>query len=110
MNDRGNIKWASLMLPEHVKMLQDFFEEEDTVDPSILSEDDSAEMEHTIQEAIHTSAAIEIDFKDNGTYKKTVGTIIKADLIGRQLNLLTAQNNKLKLRFDQIVSLRFHHK
>ncbi|UOQ85828.1 YolD-like family protein [Gracilibacillus salinarum] len=110
MNDRGNIKWASLMLPEHVKMLQDFFAEEDSVDPSILNEADLAEMEHTIQEAMHTSAEIEIDYVDNSMNKSVTGTITKADVTNRKLDLLTTKQIKQKLQLNQIVSLRFRHK
>ncbi|MGE7184955.1 YolD-like family protein [Peribacillus sp. NPDC006672] len=28
IRDRGNIKWTNLMLPEHIKMLRNYFDED----------------------------------------------------------------------------------
>jgi len=36
--DRGNIKWTSLMLPEHVQMVKEIWKEEEKVQKPVLDE------------------------------------------------------------------------
>lgn len=65
INDRGKIKWSSLMLPEHVKKLHDLFEEEAPITKPILSEDQWNDMERIMQQAISSEALVLIkNFKD----------------------------------------------
>ncbi|GGF28051.1 hypothetical protein GCM10010954_28930 [Halobacillus andaensis] len=37
-NDRGTIKWTSLMLPEHVEMVQEIFKEQEREEKLQLDE------------------------------------------------------------------------
>ncbi|MGD7045763.1 YolD-like family protein [Jeotgalibacillus proteolyticus] len=37
-NDRGTIKWTSLMLPEHVEMVKEIYKEQNKVDKPLLDE------------------------------------------------------------------------
>lgn len=83
--DRGKIKWASLMLPEHVDMLKELFAEEKPIKRPVLSEDQWEEMEYTIQQAISTHAAVKISYFERG-YRYTVkGVIQKIDPVRKRI-------------------------
>ncbi|SHN18855.1 YolD-like family protein [Gracilibacillus kekensis] len=77
VHDRGKIKWASLMLPEHVTMLQELFEEERPVEKPILSEDYLLEMEYSLQKAIRVKQKIKIEYHSAGKLKAFFGKIDK---------------------------------
>ncbi|WP_058307627.1 YolD-like family protein [Gracilibacillus massiliensis] len=77
VHDRGKIKWASLMLPEHVTMLQQLFEEDPPVEKPILSEDYLLEMEYTLQKAVSVKEKVEIEYYSGGNVKVFIGEIDK---------------------------------
>ncbi|WP_077622861.1 YolD-like family protein [Sediminibacillus massiliensis] len=62
VNDRGTIKWTSMMLPEHVEMLNQWYESENDVEKPILSEDQLEEMQRTILEAMEYKRKISLFF------------------------------------------------
>ena len=50
-NDRGTIKWTSLMLPEHVEAIQKLWKEDERVEKAILDEQQLEELEFALQRA-----------------------------------------------------------
>lgn len=52
LKDRGNIKWTSLMLPEHVGVLRKWAEDIDKVPRPELDEQEWSEIEVTIHDAM----------------------------------------------------------
>ncbi|WP_026571546.1 MULTISPECIES: YolD-like family protein [Sediminibacillus] len=60
--DRGTIKWTSLMLPEHVEMLNQWYESEKDVEKPILSSDKLEEMQRTIMQAIEYKQKVSLYF------------------------------------------------
>ncbi|MGN8648406.1 YolD-like family protein [Gracilibacillus sp. HCP3S3_G5_1] len=76
IEDRGNKKWTSLMLPEHVEMLQSFFEnEEKQIDKPILSEDQLEEIQRNLNEALEYSLSIKVDYYQNKQIHHVSGKI-----------------------------------
>lgn len=60
LRDCGNIKWTSLMLPEHVEKLKDIWKEDERVEKGILGEDQAAEIDFKLQMAIKDDLTVEI--------------------------------------------------
>ncbi|MFY4775731.1 YolD-like family protein [Metabacillus sp. RGM 3146] len=51
IRDRNNIKWVSMMLPEHVSMAKKLFQDVQKEPKPFLDEEQSAEMEQAIQKS-----------------------------------------------------------
>ncbi|WP_018933780.1 YolD-like family protein [Gracilibacillus lacisalsi] len=108
VHDRGKIKWASLMLPEHVEMLQDFFADEPLKEKPILDEDYVNEMELTVQQAIHAQQKITLNYYQNSSFKSAIGHIIKIDPIARKLTIQEAALQR-KVPIENIVAIELLH-
>jgi hypothetical protein len=66
IKDRGNIKWTSLMLPEHTQALREwFFHVAHCEEKPILSDDQLNEMDRTIQNAIKNCCKVTVHFYDH---------------------------------------------
>ncbi|SDJ86022.1 YolD-like family protein [Sediminibacillus albus] len=77
-----------MIMPEHVEMLNEWYESENFVEKPILSEDQLQEMKQTIQEAVKFKRKIFIFFYDNGKVGLVEG-IIKGHGMGK----LEVENN-----------------
>lgn len=78
VNDRGNIKWTSLMLPEHVEMLRALDEEEKNVEKPILSEDKLMEMEKVLQQAMEYKQLVSMEYFHNKRILPYKGVVTSA--------------------------------
>lgn len=84
VNDRGDIKWTSLMLPEHVQMIKEMWAEDDKKEKPILDEQQIEENAMKLQLAIHNDLSIEIKyFKDHDfhTVEGKLKSIVAGDCI-----------------------------
>ncbi len=73
--DRGRIKWNSLMLPEHVKMLREWAKEETADAPKQIDEQQFEVMNKIAQEAIRQQKFIQVTYMDQRRYKNCIGMI-----------------------------------
>jgi YolD-like protein len=87
VNDRGNIKWTSIMLPEHIQMLNDWYESENDVKKPIISEDKLEEMERTIQEAIQFKKKVGVFFHSAHRLQ-----LIEGFIVGHGMGRLEIEN------------------
>lgn len=60
--DRGNIKWTTLMLPEHAEILREWREQQEYKMKPILDEQLVEENELKLQLAIHENTTIEVKY------------------------------------------------
>ncbi|WP_186577746.1 YolD-like family protein [Aquibacillus kalidii] len=79
VNDRGSIKWTSLMLPEHVEMLKNLWKEDKKTKKPLLDEQQLEEMNRVMQEANSYQTSICITFYNRGFYEEVTGTIVRLD-------------------------------
>lgn len=77
VRDRGTIKWVSLMLPEHVALLQESFVEYKR--KPLLDEQKMIEIDRTLKYALQFDAFIEMTYYDRGDYKRITGKLTKID-------------------------------
>lgn len=87
IRDRGNIKWTAMMLPEHVKMLRDWQDENEKVENPQLNELDLTLMADEIERAYRGKNFIKLTFLQNGYLKNDTGEIIKIDVSDKSLVL-----------------------
>jgi len=79
LRDRGNIKWTSLMLPEHVEMLKAVWKEDTRVEKGILEEDKAAEIDFKLQMAIKDDLTLEIMHHNGFNYSHSKVKLISID-------------------------------
>ncbi|MGP4041273.1 YolD-like family protein [Gracilibacillus sp. D59] len=104
IHDRGKIKWASLMLPEHVEMLQEFFYEESSKEKPVLNEDCVHEMELTLQQALQSNHKVKLSYYQNGSFESVFGHIVKLQSTEKKITIQEASVKK-KIPFDNIVAI-----
>lgn len=105
LDARRNVKWkTSMMLPEHVAMLRDFYEEVKKVPRPILGEWDLHAMEETIQIALKKKCDVLLKVWRDGEIKRYGGAIVNLDLKNRVLELDNPFGIKT-YKFDEIVDV-----
>ncbi|MDM5248735.1 MULTISPECIES: YolD-like family protein [unclassified Lysinibacillus] len=91
IQDRGNIKWASMMLPEHLELLREF-KQEHTEQRRELTEWELEELQKTIDQAFNQQLDIKLEvWKD---YKITQWTGIIKSMNTNELILETLLKTK----------------
>ncbi|MGE7929658.1 YolD-like family protein [Lysinibacillus xylanilyticus] len=91
IQDRGNIKWASMMLPEHLELLREY-KQERTEQPRELTEWELEELQNTIDRAFNQQLGIKLEeWKD---YKITQWTGIIKSINANEIILETLLKTK----------------
>lgn len=108
INDRGSIKWASMMIPEHVKLLKEYDESLDKVEKPILDEHQFEVINQTICDAMEHHKELVFTYYEKGDIKLYVGLIHLVDTHKKKLKLLDVDGNKFTLKFDDILRVDFH--
>ncbi|MGE7840033.1 YolD-like family protein [Lysinibacillus sp. NPDC093712] len=61
IKDRGNIKWASMMLPEHLELLRAYKQTEDIEPPRELTDWELEELQQTINQAYNQQSDVKLE-------------------------------------------------
>lgn len=106
INDRGSIKWTSLMLPEHVEMLKQLWEEDKKQSKPLLDEHELESINETVKEALeyHKASCVTI-FESSGN-RQIQGYIIAIDGHNQSLKFQKLNSsNQIKLSLANIVNI-----
>lgn len=95
VNDRGTIKWTSIMMPEHIQMLNKMWKEQDRKAKPMLDEQELEEINMKLQLAIHNNLFVVIKHYSDYDYKVAKGKLKKVD----------GMNNSLELDNDTKINL-----
>ena len=74
IQDRGNIKWASMMLPEHLELLREY-KQEHPEQPRELTEWELEELQNTINQAFNQQLHIKLEVWKDYKITQWTGTI-----------------------------------
>lgn len=102
VNDRGNIKWTTMMLPEHVEALRQLAEQQKYKNKPILDDQLIEENEFKLQMAIHDHLTVEIKyFKDHNFHW------IKGELrsIAGSGTLTINDNDRTEIKFSDVIEV-----
>lgn len=105
LRDRGRIKWTAMMLPEHVRMLREWQQEEGHVKPIEVDEQQMEEWHYTISEAMAAHAPLHIRFTKDGERQEVLGTIHYIDLNRGMLRLVTENDVTMWIPFQHIQTI-----
>lgn len=92
IRDRGNIKWTAMMLPEHVKLLQEWKAQDENVEKPELDEWGLQDLSEQLQIAYANNLEVELSIWKEKRIFKVIGIISKLDTKSSSLYLKDGQN------------------
>jgi len=101
LKDRGTIKWTSLMLPEHVQLLKQLWQEEALEEMPLLDDQMKEELYKKILNAFESNAFINVKYYEEGKFHTLRDQIRKIDEQRKTLHF----HRGMKLAIEQIVSV-----
>lgn len=87
IRDRGNIKWNTMMLPEHVKLLREWHEKDQYVAKPQLDEWTLQELSEQLQRAFTNKLEVELNIWEEKRLLKGIGKIAKLNINNETLYL-----------------------
>ncbi|MFB7140515.1 YolD-like family protein [Gottfriedia sp. NPDC056225] len=106
IRDRGTIKWTSMMLPEHVKILRDWKVSQNYEQPKDVDEQLLEEMNRQLQQAIHEDASVQITYYKDHYHHNVKGKIGKINLHQNRLSIYEEQAGYMELYLSDIVDVK----
>lgn len=101
INDRGNMKWTSMMLPEHLVQLKEWKKEQYYDKKRELTEWELGEIEQTIQRAFKSKKIITLTLWSNNRIHDKNGLVTGMDPYKKELLLDTDISIK-RISFNDI--------
>ena len=105
IRDRGSIKWVSMMLPEHVKLLKEYNESLTKVEKPVLDEQKLEEFNETICEAMEFHHSLHITYYKHGEIKHIEGHVHVVRNIEKELRIIGTDGNNYTLFLDDILEI-----
>ncbi|WP_190279491.1 YolD-like family protein [Ornithinibacillus gellani] len=93
--DRGSIKWTSLMLPEHVVLLKELYEQDQHVQQPEIDEQQVEHIHSIIMEAQREQTPICISYYSKKQVNNVTGFIQSVDSNTQQVILENKLKNKI---------------
>ncbi|VEF47879.1 YolD-like protein [Bacillus freudenreichii] len=106
IRDRGRIKWNSLMLPEHVKMLREWAEEETWMEQKQLDEQKLEMLDETAAEAMELGKAVSITYFEANRFAQLTGTIHYFDDLQKEFRVIDQSGNARRISLKNIDQIR----
>jgi len=102
IRDRGRIKWTSMMLPEHVKLLRDWKEEDQWESKVQLDEQKIEEMNRIMNIAMEYSYKINVTYYENKRHKHLAGKLDKYDVLTKMMIMMDEGGKKHHIPMSDI--------
>ena len=102
LRDRGTKKWASIMLPEHAKMLEHIWTESEHKDKPILDEQQKIENDLMLQRAIHDNLIVEIKYFKDHDFRTFKGRVLYIDMDSRSFKV-----GPVQIELDAVIGVEF---
>ncbi len=105
LRDRGRIKWTAMMLPEHVRLLREWQEEEGHKKTIEVDEQQLEEWHYIIEEAMANHTPLHIRFSNKAVIEKAFGYIHHVDFTRGMLRLVTENETVIWISFTAIETI-----
>lgn len=106
IRDRGRIKWTSMMLPEHVKLLRDWVKEDQYEQKKIIDEQQLEWMNEILMEAVELDQAVAVTYYQNHNYEIVVGKIRDWDELAQKLSVVDRFEEVHRISIVNIADVR----
>lgn len=94
VNDRGTIKWTSMMMPEHIEILKQINEQQEWKEKPMISEYQKEEINLALQLALKDDLTIELEYFKNHDHHKIKGNLLGVDVLNQ---FVTIEDQNLPL-------------
>ncbi|HEX7063724.1 MAG TPA: YolD-like family protein [Bacillales bacterium] len=101
--DRGSIKWSSLMLPEHRERLSDWYKEQDNIAKPQLDEQKKEEMNRLLAEAVAENQKVRVTCHKNHHLHQVTGFIKKPDPVKRAFQMIDDSGETSWISLDDVI-------
>ncbi|WP_345239013.1 YolD-like family protein [Pontibacillus salipaludis] len=105
LRDRGTMKWTSLMLPEHVEMMKEMWEEDGKLPPPSLDEQALCELNEACIEAYKNQTLVKITVYSKGELKQLEGKITHLIPQEQSLRILTVTGDTKAIGIRHIYNI-----
>lgn len=105
VRDRGTKKWTSLMLPVHLKKLEEIEIKTEKVEKPLLDEYEWEEIERQIGSSLETHTPIILKVYKKGNLNYRGGIVVKVDPIHKRIEIKTDDDEHEKLSIAEIVGV-----
>ncbi|WML47626.1 YolD-like family protein [Neobacillus sp. PS3-34] len=106
IRDRGRIKWTSMMLPEHVKMLRDWVKEDVYEQEKEVDEQQLELMNDILSEAMEFNQSVTITHYRNRNYELVLGIIHYWDELEQKLHIVDKFEEIHRIQLKYIADVR----
>jgi hypothetical protein len=106
IRDRGRIKWTSMMLPEHVKLLRDWVKEDSYETKREIDEQQLEIMNETLSEALEYDQFVTITHYRHHNYEIVIGKIHYWDELEQKLHMVDKFEEAHRIPIGDIVDVR----
>lgn len=107
IRDRGRMKWVSMMLPEHVKVLREWAEEDSYKVRKELDEQQLELMDGIITEALQLGNSVTVTYYRDKQYEQLTGRIVSWDALAGCLHLTDAAGGEHRLQLPNIMDIQW---
>lgn len=107
IRDRGKMKWTSMMLPEHVKLLRDWAKEDEYEKVREIDEQYLEVMNETISEAMEFGKSLTITYYQHQKYQLVIGHIHYWNETNGNLHIVDQFGDVHKIPLASIADVRF---
>lgn len=87
IKDRGQIKWVSLMLPEHRKGLEELAREDQEIERPLIDEQQLESLNYILAQSLKEKSRVKISFYERKRLKSISGTIRDYSFSKREINI-----------------------
>lgn len=106
IKDRGNIKWNSLMLVEHKKMLEKLKDEEKDKNKPQLDEQELQRLNRILHQAIEEKLTVKIIYYREKRYYNIKGVIEKYLLSPKMIVMNNSKTEKVYLSTEDVINIK----
>ncbi|MEI4771982.1 YolD-like family protein [Psychrobacillus sp. FJAT-51614] len=104
VKDRGNKKWVAMMLPEHLKLIREYVDDQNKIPKPELDEWDLDIIQENIQIAMKRNVDVEVKTWKNGEFNIQIGSISWVDLKRRTIEMEDVFKSYV-IQLDEIVDV-----
>ncbi|RDW15866.1 YolD-like family protein [Oceanobacillus chungangensis] len=104
VNDRGTIKWTAMMMPEHIQMINDYWDGMDNQIKPILDEQQLEEIGIKLHEVISKNLEVEIKYYGNHDYLLIKDKIYSVNYNDKYLKMDDFERTKID--FHDIIDIQ----
>lgn len=105
VNDRGSIKWTSMMLPEHVELLKELWKADSKMEKPIVDTQQLEEINYQLSNSYQNNIEITITLFQHSNLQRYTGKVIKVDPINNSFVFQLTEGINRTIHFNQILSI-----